>query len=228
MNILLFLIVFVSIIILIIITANLYYNIQSNNRLEIKTDIRNNNSLPFIDPVDIYDEENYNNPFVYPTTRPASTAFRNVITNPNFYIPTRGIPDKPRYIANLIEENIEHHNNNHNNHNHNNHNNNNNNNKNNNNHNNNNNNNHNNNNHNNNNNTNSQLPYILQLMGQQKYYDSSKFDYYVLLPMVGSNPPIKYVVKTRNNEEVYDGDILNILNKNYRVEKNKSPLDYYY
>jgi hypothetical protein len=73
---------------------------------------------------------------------------------------------------------------------------------------------------------NPQLPSVLQLMGFQKYPGSSKYDYYVLLPSTGNNPPIKYFVKTHRNEEVFDGDIIEILGKSYFVQKNKSPFEY--
>lgn len=164
------------------------------------------------DPVNIYDINNINNPFVYPTTRPASYLFRPMMNNPLFFSPTRGFPDKPGYIANLVEvdlvdgvgsgedknkkfdrvfnkmeDNRNDRNEGH----------------------------------------NPQLPSVLQLMGLQKYPGCSKFDYYVLLPSSGNNPPIKYTVHTHRNEEVYDGDIIKVLGKAYIVKKNKSPFEYF-
>lgn len=163
-------------------------NNDYNNKHDVKQINKKTLILPNIpqiveDPVSVYDVNNINNPLVYPTSRPPSYLFRPMINNPLFFYPTRGIPDKPSYIANLIEikpssENTD--------------------------------------------NYNPQLPSVLQLMGQQKYPGSSKFDYYVLLPSTGNNPPIKYPVNTYKNEEVYDGDIIEVLNKKYTVKKNKN------
>lgn len=145
-----------------------------------------------------YDAKNYSDPLVYPTSRPPSHVFEMVANNALFHNPTRGYPDSPSYIGNLIEENlvgndddlkmfnmdvkdttI-----------------------------------------------NSQIPSVLQLMGLQKYPGSSKFDYYVLLPSTGNSPPIKYVIDNNKNEEIYDGDHVKILGKKYIVKKNKSPFEY--
>ena len=136
------------------------------------------------DPVKTYDINNIGNPLIYPTTRPPSTIFTSLMDNPLFFYPTRGYPDRPNYIGNLIEINK-------------------------------------------NDNNNPQLPSVLQLIGQQKYPGSSKYDYYVLLPSSGNNPPIKYIIKTDRNEELYNGDIVKILDKSYTVEKNKSPFEYF-
>lgn len=165
------------------------------------------------DPVKIYDLNNINNPLVYPTSRPPSYAFRPMMNNPLFFYPTRGFPDQPGYIANLIEtklaskdwedknkkfdrifnhsedskewdkEDRKEYN--------------------------------------------PQLPSVLQLMGQQKYPGSSRYDYYVLLPSTGTNPSIKYVIHTPKHEEVYDGDMVEVLGKTYTVRKNKSPFEYF-
>lgn len=165
------------------------------------------------DPVRVYDINNISNPLVYPTSRPPSYLFRPLMDNPLFFYPTRGFPDKPNYIGNLIETKLSgdndrwedkdkrfdrifnksesYHDDNDKYY------------------------------------RNPQLPSVLQLMGQQKYPGSSKFDYYVLLPSTGDNPPIKYVVTTDKNEQVYDGDIIKVLNRTYTVKKNRSPFEYF-
>lgn len=70
---------------------------------------------------------------------------------------------------------------------------------------------------------------ILQLMGRQKYPNSYKYDYYVLISR-GGNDYIKMDIKTRNEEELYDGDEVFIpeLHKKYRFKKNKSFWKQYY
>jgi hypothetical protein len=152
------------------------------------------------DPVVGYDINNIGNPLVYPTSRPPSYLFRPLMDNPMFFFPTRGFPDKPGYIANLVaakyvgknvepdsewEKGTT------------------------------------------DNDYDPQLPSVLQLMGLQKYPGSSKFDYYVLLPSTGNGSPIKYTVSTPKNEEVYDGDVIKVLGKAYIVKKNKSPFEYF-
>lgn len=179
--------------------------------------------VPIIeDPVMIYDMNNINNPLVYPTARPPTHLFRSMLDNSLFSYPTRGYPDNPAYIGNLIETKLtsdgdkwedkdkkfdRYYNKK------------------------------------NgsdgsdgdakdmekNNNEkyyNPQLPSVLQLMGQQKHPGSPRYDYYVLLPSTGNNPSIKYTVSTQKNEEVYDGDIIKVLNKTYILKKNKSPFEY--
>jgi hypothetical protein len=138
------------------------------------------------DPVKNYDLNNLNDPLVYPTTRTASYLFKPLMDNPLFFYPTRGYPDSPNYIANLVETNPSE-----------------------------------------DNSYNPQLPSVLQLMGYQKYPASSKFNYYVLLPSSGNSTPIKYVIETNRNEELYDGDTVKVLNKTYTVKKNKSPFEYF-
>ena len=163
------------------------------------------------DPVKIYDVNNLKNPLVYPTARSSSYIFRPMMDNPLWYTPTRGFPDKPSYIANLVETYLEDDKNkrfdktfnrsedslsvNESN--------------------------------NNGKHYNPQLPSVLQLMGYQKYPSSSKYNYYVLLPSTGNSSPIKYVIETHRNEELYDGDIVKVLGKTYMVKKNKAPFEYF-
>lgn len=149
----------------------------------IPTPLINNPNI--IKPIEIYDNSNLEDPLVYPTARQSEHIFKSLINNPLFFNHTKGLPDKPHYIANLVEINSEDENNK---------------------------------------SYNPQLPTVLQLIGQQKYPNSFKFNYYVLLPSTGNNPPIKYVIDTHHNEELYDDDIVKILGKSYMVKKNKSPI----
>lgn len=181
------------------------------------------NPIPIPIPIDIheYDVNNLENPFVKPTARPPGYIFGPMMSNPSFYNPTRGYPDKAAYIANLVKINAsdkkkllgngddrnrkfdefynghllfaeqEYKNKHHHHH------------------------------------SDPQTPTVLQLMGYQKYPGSSKFEYYVLLPSTGNNPSIKYPIETHKNEELYDGDIVRVLNQEYVVQKNKSPFEYF-
>ena len=166
--------------------------------------------FPPEDPVHVYDVNNMTNPLVYPTARPASYVFRPLMDNPYFFQPARGFPDKPAYVANLVETKYDKHDN-----------------------------------HNHQDrfkhvnfgdtepeeeekqNDNPQLPSVLQLIGQQKYNGSCKYNYYVLLPSTGNSHPIKYTIKSRKDEELFDGDNVWVLGKQYTVRKNKSPFEYY-
>lgn len=65
---------------------------------------------------------------------------------------------------------------------------------------------------------------LLQLMGRQKYSNTSKYDYYILIPRGESNF-IKVHIKSPKGEELFDGDdiiIPELGNKNYTFKKNKS------
>lgn len=182
------------------------------------------NPPPLPDPVRVYDTHNLDDMFAYPTARPASYIFRPMLGNPAFNIPTRGFPDAPTYVGNLVECKLLHnnkfdtcHNCNP-------------------------------------PNINkcgnpncncincncvnctcndfSETRFddrsILQLMAQQKYPRSDKYYYYVLLS-ANRNPPIKIKVHTKNNDELYDGDevvIPELGNKKYIFRKNKSAFDY--
>jgi len=145
---------------------------------------------PVTDPVRVYDDVNFNDPFAFPTARPPNYIFRPMINNPIFNIPTKGFPDSPAYVANLIETRLL-------------------------------------------NNTDGEDGHfdersILQLIGQQKYPNSCKYDYYVLLTK-NRNPPMKIKIHTKNNEELYTGDqvvIPELGNKVYTVRKNDSPYEY--
>lgn len=74
-------------------------------------------------------------------------------------------------------------------------------------------------------NENPQLPSVLQLIAQRQYTKNDKYDYYVLLPSSGNNPPIKYSIKTHRNQEIYDGDIIYVLGKEYIFKQNKNIFD---
>lgn len=176
---------------------------------------------PVPDPVAVFDKYNLDDPLVYPTARPASYIFRQVVGNPAFNFPTRGFPDKPSYVGNLIEKRLVvdknkdnfygRYNKRH----------------------------------------NKTKSYnsdsesissyrfrhkrnkayddlsILQLIAQQKYPASYKFNYYVLL--TDKSPPIKIKVKKRGDEEIYDGDeviIPELGNRKYIFFKNDSPYEY--
>lgn len=146
----------------------------------------------YSDPVQIYDDINLNDPFVRPTARPASYLYGPMMNNPVFNYPTRGYPDSPAYIANLVETRLLH------------------------------------------------TPRseetkfddrsVLQLMGQQQYPGSYKYNYYALLTS-NRNPPLKIEINTKKrNDELYDGDeviIPELGNKRYTVRKNASPFEYY-
>ena len=67
---------------------------------------------------------------------------------------------------------------------------------------------------------NPQLPSVIQLMGNQKYPNSDRYDYFVLLPS-GNNEPIKYSINSYRNQEIMDGDRVVILGKGYIFKKNK-------
>lgn len=141
-----------------------------------------------IDPVRIYDNRNLSDPLAFPTARPASYIFRPMLNNPLFNIPTRGFPDSPAYVGNLVEAKMmrggmE---------------------------------------------TKFDDTSLLQLMSQQRYPNSNKYDYYVLLTS-NRAPAMKIKVKTKNHDELYDGDEVTIPefgNKTYIFKKNKSAFKY--
>lgn len=208
---LLYHIVNILLIILLVLTILFVYDKYANadncgTRIESEVDVPSPESSPglnpgpidFIDPVKAYDIDNYTNPFAYPTTRPTSEQFRPLINNPLFYWPTRGYPDEPAYVGNLVEERERPH--------------------------------HGHNGHNGQQEEpvyNPQLPSVLQLMGFQKYSRADRYEYYVLLPSTGTNPPIKFPISNRNQQEIFDGDRVGVMGKHYIFRKNKSPFEYY-
>ena len=161
-----------------------YYGNSNANNTPISQQFVLVQNEPDVDPVTDYDVNNIHNPLVYPTLRPNSHIYNKLRNNPLFEHPTRGFPDKPTYIANLIEvERTEPYN--------------------------------------------PQLPSVLQLIAQQKYPNGSVYDYYVLLPTIGNGSPIKYTINTpHRNQELYDDDIVNVINKQYRVKRNKNVFEY--
>lgn len=71
---------------------------------------------------------------------------------------------------------------------------------------------------------------IIELMGRQKYPNSTTYDYYVLAEK-GNMRDSKIHIRTKRHEELYDGDVVNIPelgNIEYTFRKNKSYLNQYY
>jgi len=184
------------------------YRYKYSNKFDETRNMRNMDPiLPLTDPVVEYDYDNLSNPLSGPTSRPPSYVFGPTLMNPLFNTPTQGLPDNFSYVGNLIEITDDEHDR-----------------------------------YDKKRKTNkrnneseldseseekrkSDIPNtnIIQLLGRQRYSNGSKYDYYVIISR-GGNDFIKLDIKTRNDEELYDGDTVRIpeINKTYKLKKNKS------